>query len=293
MRTTIVPRIYRKSLIERVDDHLHECGVKRVFYDRAWLQATLADSITRKLSKSAELIDASDKIAKVRSIKTDFEVELILKAISIAEAALKKAVNEIDAESSEASIAGSILNTMLELGAWGPSFPPIVAFHDHTAYPHHTPTLRLLGPQGAVLIDLGAVYGGLMSDMTRTLWYGGSGPQRFRESLEAVVEAHNTAIDAVAPGVTAGEVDKAARAVLEKYGLDGFFIHGLGHGVGVEIHERPYLRPGNSEPLEPGMVVTIEPGIYIPGLYGIRVEDMVLVTKKGARILTRFSPLLI
>ena len=293
LRATIVPKIYRKSLIERVGDYLHECGVKRVFYDRAWLQAALADSIEHKLSKNIELVDASEKIAKTRSVKTDFEVELILKAISVAESALKKAINELDAEASEASIAGTILSTMLELGAWGPSFPPIVAFHDHTAYPHHAPTPRLLGPQGAVLIDLGAIYGGLMSDMTRTLWHGGGEPRRFREALEAVVEAHDTAIDVVAPGVTAGEVDRAARAVLEKYGLDGFFIHGLGHGVGVEIHERPYLRPGSSELLEPGMVVTIEPGVYVPGLYGIRVEDMVLVTKKGARMLTRFSPLIV
>jgi Xaa-Pro dipeptidase len=130
--------------------------------------------------------------------------------------------------------------------------------------------------------------GGYVSDTTRTLWHGGGGAE-FRKLIELVAEAQGAAIDVIGPGVEARDPDMASRRVLAREGLDKFYNHGLGHGVGVEVHETPYLAPSSKDVLEPGNVVTVEPGFYIPGVHGVRVEDMVLVTKRGARLLTRLS----
>jgi Xaa-Pro dipeptidase len=271
---------------------LKRCDFKKVGFDKRFLNVQLIEAI-ESISKNLgiEIVDFTDDIIKVRSVKEDWEIDLIVKAQRIAEKALRKALDALNDKVSELEIAGIIKYEMLKEGAWGESFPPIVAFHENSAYPHHTPTERPLGPSGAVLIDLGSVYKGYMSDMTRTLWWGDGG-EKFKNLIEIVVESQESAIDLISPGVAAWEPDNAARKVLEKRGLSKYFIHGLGHGVGVEIHESPYLRPGSKEVLEPGNVVTAEPGIYIPGLYGVRVEDMVLVTKKGRKVLSSLSRIL-
>jgi len=287
-----IPTLRGPTLGDALASLASECGLSKIHVDFAWLQEPVARALRDKLSKSSEVLDVSSEISRVRSTKDPFELDLIEKAIDLAERALSKVLVELDPDVSEAKAAGSIYGYILEHGGWGPSFPPIVAFHENTAYPHHTPSHRRLGAGGPVLIDLGAITSGYMSDMTRTTFIGSRAPKRFRDIIESVIEAQEEAIDSIAPGVSGGDVDKTARSVLERRGLAPFFIHGLGHGVGVEIHEKPYLRPGSKEVLEPGMVVTVEPGVYIPGLYGVRVEDMVLVTKTGRRVLTRFSKLL-
>lgn len=239
-------------------------------------------------SKLGNIEDASSSIAKVRSVKEDWEVELVESALRIAEESLRRAVEDLREGVSELEVSGLIAMFMRRLGAWGEAFPTITGFYDNTALPHHTPTTLKLTTPGPVLIDLGAALAGYNSDLTRTLWWGGGG-REFNAKVEAVVEAQNAAIDTIAPGVEAWEPDRTARVVLEKKGLSKYFSHGLGHGIGVEVHEEPYMRPGSKTVLEKGMIVTVEPGIYMPGLYGVRVEDLVLVTQKGRRVLTRIS----
>ncbi len=263
-----------------------ECG-GRIASDFEWASY----SVGRFLS-DAGVSDASGVIWLVRRVKSDAEIDAVEAASRVAEKALAAIIDSLDYGVSEIELAALHERINAEEGAWDRAFPTIVAFYNNTAHPHHTPgTLKLQGP-GPVLVDLGSIVSGYNSDMTRTLdWLGGAG-REFEKALEAVREALEAAIDAVEPGVEAWSVDKEARRILAGYGLERYFIHGTGHGVGVEIHEPPYLRPGSKEILEPGDIVTVEPGVYVHGRWGIRIEDMVLVTSRGRRVITRFQRLL-
>ena len=168
------------------------------------------------------------------------------------------------------------------------SFPTIIASGARSALPHGRASDQRIRPGGFVVCDFGVILAGYCSDQTRTVWVG-SVPNEARRAYEAVREAQQAAVDAVRPGVAAGEVDAAARKVLRKAGLGRYFTHSTGHGVGLEIHESPRVAAGQEEMLQPGMVITIEPGIYFPGKWGVRIEDMVAVTAGGCEVLTPTS----
>ena len=265
---------------------VEECkrGSDTVGVDVNWAPST----VLRALEAKIQVVDSSSDIARIRSVKNDWEVEAIEASLRVAEEALRRVIEEARGGVTELELSGYASLTMRRLGAWGEAFPTITAFYENTAYPHHAPTQMKLTLPGPLLVDLGAVLEGYHSDLTRTTWWGQGGAE-FRQRVELVVEAQESAIDTIAPGVEAWEPDRSARLVLEKKGMLRYFIHGLGHGVGVEIHEEPFLRPASKTVLEKGMVVTVEPGVYIPGLHGVRVEDLVLVTARGRRVLTRIS----
>ncbi len=262
---------------------LSRCNAKSVGADFSWV----THDMYRVLS-SLEAKDVSPDIAKLRAIKDDWEIEAIRASIAAAETAFRDAVEVLEQNPTEQEVEAAFYSSLMRQGAWGEAFPTIVAFYEHTALPHHTPTSTRLSRPGPVLIDFGANMTGYMSDTTRTLWHGQGGAE-FRKLIELVAEAQAAAIDVMGPGVELRDPDMASRKVLARERLDGFYNHGLGHGVGVEIHEEPYLSPNSKGTLEPGMVVTAEPGFYIPGVHGVRVEDMVLITNKGARFLTTLS----
>ncbi len=169
-------------------------------------------------------------------------------------------------------------------GAEKMSFETIVAAGQRSAMPHARPTLSKIG-KGFVVLDYGVILGGYCSDMTRTISIGDAN-KAARELYSAVLEAQLAGISAVRAGVQAQDVDAAARTILKGYKLEKYFSHSLGHGVGIEIHEAPRLARGQTLTLEPGMVITIEPGAYIPHRGGVRIEDMVLVTRRGCEVLT-------
>ncbi len=288
-----VATVVEGGMKEAIEKLINDCKFRSLGVDKQFLNVQVSELINNVAKDTGVVFDdMSNEILKIRSVKEDWEIDLMIHAQRIAEKALKRAFESLNDNITEREIAGIIKYEMLKEGAWAESFSAIVAFHENSAYPHHTPGDRVLGHSGPVLIDLGALYRGYASDMTRTFWWG-SGGSKFRELLEAVLESQSSGIDAIAPGVPAWEPDNAARKVLEKRGLSKYFIHGLGHGVGVEVHENPYLRPGSKEVLEPGNVVTAEPGVYITGLYGVRIEDMVLVTKRGKKVLSSISRLLL
>ena len=174
-------------------------------------------------------------------------------------------------------------------GATAMSFDTIVASGKRSALPHGLATAQALPRRGFVTLDFGVVLDGYCSDMTRTVHLGKGSP-RARAVYDSVLEAQETAVAAVAPGVTCGAVDEAARSVLKKAKLAKWFSHSTGHGVGLEMHEGPRLAANVEQVLEPGMVITVEPGVYLPGEYGVRIEDMVLVTEDGGEVLTAASP---
>jgi Xaa-Pro aminopeptidase len=189
----------------------------------------------------------------------------------------------------ESDVAAEMEYAARREGAEEMSFPTIIASGARSALPHGRASDEPIKPGGFVVCDFGVILGGYCSDQTRTVWVGNvstGAQQDARAAYEAVLEAQQAAIAAVRPGVSVGEVDAAARKVLRKRGLGRYFTHSTGHGVGLEIHEAPRVAAGQKAVLQPGMIITIEPGVYFPGKWGVRIEDMVTVTARGCDVLT-------
>jgi Xaa-Pro aminopeptidase len=204
--------------------------------------------------------------------------------VTINSKALEAALARVKVGMTEGDFAAEIDYRSRRLGAQRPSFDTIVAAGARSALPHARPGDARVG-RGMLLIDMGAFYGDYASDMTRMVYFG-KADSRYKRAYRAVRDAQLAAIDAVKPGVTAGSVDQAARRTLKRHGLEREFVHSTGHGLGLEIHEPPRLGRRDRTRLEAGMTITIEPGVYIEGWGGIRIEDTVLVTNNSCEILT-------
>jgi Xaa-Pro aminopeptidase len=224
-------------------------------------------------------------VAGLREVKDADEIALMRKAAELGCRLFDGMLTYLDAGLTEVAVAAELEHAARLAGAEGMSFETIVASGERSALPHGRATMARLPKRGFVTLDFGVVLGGYCSDMTRTVHLGRALPGE-REVYDSVLEAQIAAVGAVAPGVTAGEVDEAARSVLRRDGLDKYFSHSTGHGVGLEIHEGPRIAAKQKQVLQQGMVITIEPGVYMPGKYGLRIEDMVLVTATGGEILT-------
>jgi Xaa-Pro aminopeptidase len=222
----------------------------------------------------------------LRAVKDGAEVDRIREAARIAGEALAAVRGIIRPGLREEELALELDYRMRRLGAEQVSFETIVAAGANSALPHATPGCRVIADGDCVLIDYGAVRGGYHSDETCTFVVGRAS-ERQRQVYGHVMEAHDRAIRAVRAGVSCGEIDRIARSHLDAAGLGGAFSHSAGHGVGLDVHEAPRLSAGREEILRAGMVVTVEPGVYLPGVWGIRIEDTVLVTEKGCEILTQ------
>ena len=237
---------------------------------------------TRLLEKGAEgitLIPCGDLIEGLRRVKDEVELSRIRRAAELADAVLGEVLAEGLAGRTEAEVAGRIVGGIRE-GGGEPSFPPIVASGPNSASPHAEPSAREIERGEPVIIDLGAKLDGYCSDCTRTVLTG-EADARFTEVYELVVEANEAALGQAGPGVGCAALDEVSRGVIERAGHGDQFTHGLGHGVGLEIHEAPRLGPRSSDQLLAGDVVTIEPGIYLPGEFGVRVEDLVVIGEAG------------
>ena len=229
----------------------------------------------------AQFTSAEESLAALRMRKDEGELVAMRKAVGIAQRALLATLPLIHIGMTERNLAAELTLQLLRLGS-DPEFPfaPIVSFGSNSANPHAVPTERPLASGDLLLIDWGAAYHDYLSDLTRTFAVGRV-PQEMAHIAEIVKEANSAARNAVRPGVTAHDVDQAARQVIEKAGYGQYFIHRTGHGLGMEAHEEPYMRAGNPLPLQPGMTFTIEPGIYLPGRGGVRIEDNIVVTLTG------------
>lgn len=231
-------------------------------------------------------IDISEYVWKTRMIKSSEELESISEAVKITARGILAVYAGLHEGATETSLTGLFEKTVRENGVEKLAFDPIIAFKPNNAYPHALPGKRVLGNRDLVLIDVGVKVSGRCSDVTRIITWRRPNIEE-KNSIEAVVEALDAAVDALKPGLKASEAYEASVKALDRRGLKDKFIHGLGHGVGVVVHEPPYLRAGSNTILEPGMVVTVEPGVYFPGKYGVRIEELVVITKKGRRVLSR------
>ena len=263
---------------------------------RTWTIGIEAEHFTvaekKRLSKlspaGVSFKDAPSFVERARMVKDDDELNRIRAAVALGAKLFDRVVEVLRPGIKEVEVAAEMELTARRSGAEEMSFPTIIASGGRSALPHGRASDKAI-PRGAfVVCDFGVILSGYCSDQTRTVWVGKCTDEA-RRSYEAVREAQQAATDAVRPGIPAGDVDAAARKVLTKAGLGKYFTHSTGHGVGLEIHESPRVADGQREILQPGMVITIEPGVYFPGKWGVRIEDMVVVTVGGCDVLTPTS----
>jgi Xaa-Pro aminopeptidase len=234
------------------------------------------------------LKDSPSVVERFRMVKDSDELQRIRAAIALGAKLFDRALEVLRPGVKEVEVAAEMEYAARRGGAEEMSFPTIIASGARSALPHGRASEQAIAAGGFVVCDFGVILSGYCSDETRTVWVGAV-PEDARLAYEAVKEAQQAAIDAVRPGIAVGEVDAAARKVLRKAGLGRYFTHSTGHGVGLEIHETPRVADGQSEILKPGMVITIEPGVYFPGKWGVRIEDMVAVTVGGCEVMTPTS----
>ena len=278
-----------KSAAIAACEWLATAGVKRCGFDDANttvaalkdMQQAVPAPLRRKIFQPVGPL----LLAKLRWVKDAGEIRKMRTAAALGCRLFEGALGDMQAGMTEEAVAAELEYAARLAGAEGMSFPTIVASGKRSALPHGRATRAKLPRRGFVTLDFGVVLDGYCSDMTRTVHMGPAGPGE-RDAYDAVLQAQETAVAAVRAGISAAEVDEAARGVLRKSGLEKWFTHSTGHGVGLEIHEGPRLAAKQTQRLEAGMVITIEPGIYIPGKFGVRIEDMVLVTVKGGEVLT-------
>jgi Xaa-Pro aminopeptidase len=240
------------------------------------------------LPSSVRLRNAQSLVERARMVKDEDELALIRSAVKLGATLFDRALEVLRPGIKESNVAAEMEYAARRAGAEEMSFPTIVASGARSALPHGRATGQVVATGGFVVCDFGVILAGYCSDQTRTVWVGAASDEA-HSAYEAVREAQGAAVAAVRPGISAGEVDEAARKVLRKAGLGRYFTHSTGHGVGLEIHESPRVAAGQKELLRPGMVITIEPGVYFPGKWGVRIEDMVAVTQGGCEVLTPTS----
>jgi Xaa-Pro aminopeptidase len=254
-------------------------------FEADYTTVAAAGQMRKLVPRSIRWKPTTGLIMHQRMIKDAEELRLITGAVKLGAAVYREALKSLRPGVRETEVAAKLEYAARQGGADRMSFETIVAGGPRSALPHGQASSQRLPRRGFVVVDSGVILRGYCSDMTRTV-YVGRVTREERRWYEAVLEAQLAGVAAVVPGKTAAEVDQAARQVLRHAGLDRYFTHSTGHGVGLEIHEPPRLAKQQTERLEPGMVITIEPGIYLPGKGGIRIEDMVVVTSNGAQVLT-------
>jgi Xaa-Pro aminopeptidase len=267
--------------IEFARDH----DLARIGFD----DADVSVSLFRRLEgvQGVELVAAGGLVEALRLTKDQGELALMRRAIKIADEVMALAEESIKPGVTERSVAAKINGAFLDAGADGPGFDTIVAAGRNSARPHHAPSDYEIAPGDPVVVDMGALVDGYHSDITRTFCAGGRTPG-FMVVYDSVLAANRAGIGAAVAGASCAGVDATVRSVIDSTGFGGYFDHGLGHGVGLEIHEGPRLAPGSEAVLEPGMVHSIEPGIYLPDWGGIRIEDLVLVNAEHPQTLSQY-----
>jgi len=267
-----------KELIDRFD-------IRKLGFEEYHVTCEQYSEYTNKLDP-VEMVPLGGLIQKLREIKDPEEISFVKKAVAIADKAFSRILDYIRPGVTELEIAAELEYFMRKEGSSAPSFETIVASGLRSSMPHGLASEKKIAPGDPVTMDFGATYSGYCSDLTRTVFVGQPSDE-LRKIYGIVLEAQLKAEEALRAGLYGKDIDSVARKIISDYGYGDCFGHGLGHGVGKEIHEEPRLSPSGLKKLEPGMIVTIEPGIYDNKIGGVRIEDMAVVTENGAEILTR------
>lgn len=284
---------YKKGLSKELPDILAELNIRHLGYEKRKVsveQFGMIEEAIQQAGLSTALVGTVDMVEQLRIIKDESEIDAIKDALAVAENAFLNALKNIEPGMPETDAAWEIEKRMRQTGAQSVSFPVITAGGPNAALPHATPGPDPIEKGQSILFDWGARLNGYCSDTSRTLFWGKPGGQ-FEKIFNAVYGAQQKAIDAVRPGAYTGDIDAVARNALKDQGLDTYFGHGLGHGIGLAIHEKPSVSPvpERNTRIEENMVFTIEPGVYIPGWGGVRLENVVAVRPDGAEVLNRLN----
>jgi Xaa-Pro aminopeptidase len=257
----------------------------RVAFEAAYLNVAEFGRLKNAAGRNIQWKPTGELIERIREVKTPEELDIMRRSAKLASEVIREAPDFVRPGAMELEVAAEIDYRLRRKGASGPSFDTIVASGPRSALPHARPTEKRLQKNELVVLDLGAILRHYCSDLTRTVFLGRA-PARIRGWYKAVQQAQEAAHDALRPGVTAGSVDRAARRLLNQHGLGSYFVHGTGHGLGIEIHETPRVGRSQKREIRAGNVVTLEPGIYVEGVGGIRLEDEVAVHAQGTEVLT-------
>ena len=276
--------LQEKGLLESIVSFMNSKGLKRIGFEGEHVNYNTYS----QLSKSFDVVPLTGEVEKIRLIKTDEELDLIIKACEIADQSYEYILTYVKAGMTELEVKNELEAHMTSLGASGPSFDTIVASGHRGALPHGVASDKVIEDGDMVTLDFGAWYKGYASDITRTFAVGSVSPE-MEEIYNIVLESQLKSLDEIKAGMTGKEADSIARDVISAKGHGEHFGHSLGHGLGLEVHELPGLSQKSTMTLEPGMVITIEPGIYVDGLGGVRIEDDAVVTEKGLKKLTHSS----
>ena len=274
------------ALLVSIGEELGLAGGRLLVDDRMWAMFT---QDLREVFPDATFGLASEVLTDLRIHKDDAELKRLGEAAQIADS-VSESVRALGSEAigmTERELAVEIERRLEDAGGEGISFDVVVGSGPNGARPHHRHGDRAIEAGDPIVLDFGTQIGGYPSDQTRTVVFDGEPPTEFDPAFDAVLAAQKAGIEAVEPGVEAREVDRAAREVIEQRGYGDRFIHRTGHGVGLDVHEPPYITAENDRTLEEGMVFSVEPGVYIEGAFGIRIEDLVAVTREGCRRLNR------
>jgi len=279
-------RVSRSNLARAAATLVRRKRWKRIGFESARSSFAACRELEEALPPGVELTPTTDVIERIRAVKSEEEIERIRFSVELCSKAFSQTLDRIRPGIREYELAAELEYQMRRLGAERPAFDTIVASGARSALPHAEPTSKALIQNELLLIDMGAVLSGYASDMTRMVHLGRPS-RRVLRLHGAVLEAQAAALDAVRDGATAASVDRGAREVLRARELGSLFVHSTGHGLGLEIHEPPRIGKGERTRLQSGMAITIEPGVYIGGFGGIRIEDTVVVTKTGCQVLTQ------
>ncbi|MGI6703386.1 MAG: M24 family metallopeptidase [Clostridia bacterium] len=282
---------YKSDVWEALSGLLKEHSIKRMGFEDGFITYRQYLDMKKRL-EGADTVPVGESLNLLRMVKDDSEMRLMRKAAEISEKALEYAMPLIRPGTTEREISKALVSYMIQAGCSGPAFEFIVASGWRSAMPHGVASDKEIEYGDFVTIDFGGKYQGYCSDMTRTFVVGRCSPKQ-KEVYDTVLTAQLTAIERLRAGITGREADEAARSSIEKAGYGRCFGHGLGHGVGLKIHEAPALSPRGDIVLKPGMAVTVEPGVYIEGFGGVRIEDLVIVKENGVENLNSMGKELI
>jgi Xaa-Pro aminopeptidase len=278
-------KIAKGPLARDVAAAIKRLGLRRIGYEPARMTCDAFEALRSGLPMGASMEPVNAWIERLRMVKSAEEIARIRRSVDTNSKAFGETVRRVRPGMTESDLAAELEYRMRRLGAEKPSFDTIVAGGPRSAFPHAQPTAARLAGGQLVVVDMGALQDGYCSDMTRMLFLGTPGA-KVKRTYRAVLEAQLAAIEAVRAGALSKNVDRAARQVLKKQGLDQAFVHSTGHGLGLEIHEPPRVGKRDKTRLETGMAITIEPGVYLEGFGGVRIEDTIVVTQTGCEILT-------
>lgn len=279
--TNIDEIIWFKNALVDINEKIKELGIKRLGFESDWIFYNQFEEFKKAFSCSLNPVNTF----KIREVKCDWEVEQIKKACDITKIVFDDVLSYVKPGLTEIELARFVSDSFLKNGANKLSFDTIVASGENGSMPHAVPTHKVMEDGDMITLDMGCYFNGYCSDQTRTFSLG-TPSNKLKEIYQIVYEAQQAGIDAVKPGVITGDIHKICFDYIESKGYGQYFTHGTGHGIGTQIHEEPYNAKNQETVLQENMCITVEPGIYIPGVGGVRIEDDILVTKEGHKFLT-------